>query len=56
MIRHICIRARRAQSDLPAAVIAEKLNVHRSTADRWVGLAGGDWARDAADRAQSAAT
>lgn len=30
--------------ELPAAVIADKLNVHRSTADRWVKMAGGDWA------------
>lgn len=41
---------------LPAAVIADKLDVHRSTADRWVKLAGGDWARYAAERARSAAT
>jgi hypothetical protein len=41
---------------LPAAVIADKLNVHRSTADRWVKMAGGDWARYAAERAQSAGT
>ena len=43
-------------AQLPAAVIADKLNVHRSTADRWVKLAGGDWSRYAAERAQSAAT
>lgn len=41
---------------LPAAVIADKLNVHRTTADRWVKMAGGDWARYAAARARSAAT
>ena len=39
---------------LPAAVIADKLNVHRSTADRWVKMAGGDWARYAARRRQAA--
>ena len=42
--------------ELPAAVIADTLNVHRSTADRWVKLAGGDWGRYAAERARSAAT
>lgn len=39
--------------ELPGAVIADKLNVHRSTADRWVKMAGGDWARHAADRTRS---
>lgn len=38
---------------LPAAVIADKLNVHRTTADRWVKMARGDWARYAAERARS---
>jgi hypothetical protein len=38
---------------LPAAVIADKLNVHRTTADRWVKMAGGDWASYAARRAQA---
>jgi len=33
---------------LPAAVIADKLNVHRTTADRWVKVAGGEWALHAA--------
>jgi len=39
--------------ELPAAVIADKLNIHRSTADRWVKMARGDWARYAAARARS---
>ena len=43
-------------SRLPAALLAEKFNVLRSTADRWVKMAGGDWSRYAAERARSAAT
>lgn len=39
---------------LPAAVVADKLGVHPTTADRWVKLAGGDWARYAAQRTQAA--
>jgi hypothetical protein len=40
---------------LPAAVIADKLGIHPSTADRWVKLAGGDWARYAAERSRRTA-
>lgn len=40
-------------SRLPAAVLADKFNVHRTTADRWVRTAGGDWARYAAERSRS---
>ncbi len=42
--------------ELPAAVIADKLSVHRSTADRWVKMAGGDWARYAAERSRTSET
>ncbi|HVF13503.1 MAG TPA: hypothetical protein VM942_02830 [Acidimicrobiales bacterium] len=38
---------------LPAAVLADKLNIHRNTADRWVKMAGGDWASYAAQRARA---
>lgn len=37
-------------SRLPAAILADKFDIHRTTADRWVKTAGGDWARYAAER------
>ena len=43
-------------SRLPAALLAQKFNVHRSAPDRWVKMTGGDWSRYAAGRARSAAT
>ena len=43
-------------SRLPAAVLADKFDIHRTTADRWVRTAGGDWARYAAERSRAATT
>ncbi|MGH3786308.1 MAG: hypothetical protein ACRDRG_07065 [Pseudonocardiaceae bacterium] len=43
-------------AQLPAAVLAELLNLHPTTAVRWVRDAGGDWNRYAAQLAQPAIT
>jgi hypothetical protein len=40
-------------SRLPAAVLADKFDIHRTTADRRVKTAGGGWARYAADRSRT---
>lgn len=40
---------------VPAAVLADTLNLHPTTATRWVKTAGGDWTRYAAARARQTA-
>lgn len=39
-------------AQLPAAVLADLLNLHPTTACRWVGEAAGDWNRYAAEVAR----
>lgn len=43
-------------AELPPAVLADLLNLHPTTAVRWVRAANGDWANYAADRAREATT
>lgn len=40
-------------AEVPGAVLADLLGLHPTTAVRWVGLAGGDWTRYAAERTRS---
>ncbi|MGH2660596.1 MAG: hypothetical protein ACRDHS_13300 [Actinomycetota bacterium] len=40
-------------AEVPAAVLADLLGLHPTTAVRWVDLAGGDWTRYAAERSRS---
>ncbi|MGH9379221.1 MAG: hypothetical protein ACRD2Z_01205 [Thermoanaerobaculia bacterium] len=41
-------------AQVPAAVLADTLNLHPNTAVRWVKTASGDWSRYAAERARAA--
>jgi hypothetical protein len=60
-LRHIGIYAqtgRRAAlldlaAQLPAAVLADLLGLHENTATKWIGQAGGDWTRYAAELARN---
>jgi CRP-like cAMP-binding protein len=40
-------------AELPARVLADLLNLHVNTADRWVKAAGGDWSHYVAERSRS---